>query len=210
MKKKLLIYGAGGLGREIAAMLREMPEWEIEGFVDDSLKVGASVGGFPVVGNRSFLHSVPGGTCVIVALGDPGLKAVVVNSLKELKIEFPVLIHPSATLLDRDSIRIGRGSVICAGAVLTTDILLGEHVLVNLNATIGHDNTIGDFSSVMPGVNIAGQVRVGERVLIGSGCSVRNRVRIGRNATLGMGSVVISDVEEDSVVAGVPARPISR
>jgi acetyltransferase-like isoleucine patch superfamily enzyme len=69
---------------------------------------------------------------------------------------------------------------------------------------------VGDFSTVSPGVNIAGNVHVGEGVFFGVGANVINGVHsrplvIGDGAVVAAGACVTRDVEPNSMVAGVPA-----
>jgi sugar O-acyltransferase (sialic acid O-acetyltransferase NeuD family) len=206
MKKKVLIYGAGGLGREVLSMLAGHSELEAIGFLDDEKAPGTMVSGLPVIGNS--LSEQLSSNSVIVAIGNPLIKHAVVQKLRGRNADFVSVIHPSVIIQSRESVKIGDGVVIGAGTVLTTDIVVGDHVLINLNCTIGHDVTIGDYSSLMPGVNIAGEVSVGTRVLIGSGVNVLNRIKIGKLAKVGMGSVVIRSVDENCTVVGVPAKPV--
>lgn len=208
MKERIIIYGAGGLGREILSLIRALPEFEVIGFIDDSLSRGTEVKGIRVLGGEEVLHGFDGKVNVVLAFGDPVAKSMRAKGLDRRHLQCPPLVHPSAILQDRDSIRLDAGCVIGAGSILTTDIHIGEHALVNINCTIGHDTRIGRCCSIMPGVNIAGEVVVGNGVLIGSGASVINRIVVGDRSTVGMGAVVINDVLAGNVVVGVPAKPI--
>jgi sugar O-acyltransferase (sialic acid O-acetyltransferase NeuD family) len=208
MRKPLYIYGAGGLGREVLALIQVTEEWEPKGFIDDGVEAGRIINGLTVIGGLQKIQSI-GEVNVIIALGNPLSKAKLVNKFPA-NVNFPVLIHPRATILDVASVSIGHGSIITAGVILTTDIQIGEHVLINLNATIGHDTTIGACSSIMPGVNISGQVRIGQSVLLGSGCNIRNRVVIGNRGQVGMGAVVLEELKEDDTVVGIPAKEIKK
>ena len=210
MKIPLLIYGAGGLGREVLSLVRSFDKFEVIGFLDDNVPKGALVKGVKVVGGREALHSADSPLNLVLALGDPGKKALLAGKIPASKVNYPVIQHPSVILQETTTIMIGAGSILCAGCVLTTDIEIGSHVLLNLNCTLGHDTRIGDFSSVMPGVNIAGEVKIGRSVLIGSGANILNRVNIGDTSKVGMGSVVIHDVDPGITVAGVPAKQINK
>ncbi len=83
---------------------------------------------------------------------------------------------------------------------------MGNHVLINLNSTIGHDVRIGDCTSIMCGVNVAGEVTIGNAVMVGSGASILNRVTVGSHSRIGMGAAVVKDVAADITVVGVPAK----
>lgn len=203
-----MIYGAGGLGREVLSMLKTSPQWEPLGFIDDTLAPGTVVAGLNVAGGKEVLVSARETLNVVMAVGDPRVRAALAGEISNKNVVFPSIIHPSAILQDPDTIRIGKGTIISAGCVLTTNIRIGDHTLVNLNVTVGHDVEIGNYSSVMPGVNIAGEVVVGASVLLGSGSNIMNRVRIGDGSRVGMGSVVIRDVAPGVTVAGVPAKPL--
>lgn len=210
MKKPLLIYGAGGLGREVFSWIRTSEVWEPVGFVDDGIARNSLVKGLKVLGGTEILSTFADDIHLVFALGDPVLKAKLTRKVNHQHINYPVLVHPAAIVQDESSVRIRGGSIITAGAVVTTDIEIGEHVLINLNATVGHDTRIGSCSSIMPGVNIGGEVVIGESVMIGSGANILNRVHIGDGCIVGMGAVVIRNVTPGLTVAGVPAKSIQR
>lgn len=208
MKKPILIYGAGGLGREILALIRALKDWEPVAFIDDQIKAGSTVSGLNVIGGLSKIMDNQDPINIIVAFGNPASKAALLGKMQKPNIFFPTLIHPSAILQQPENIQLGKGTVIAAGCILTTDIDLGDHVLVNLNTTIGHNTKIGSFSSIMPGVNIAGEVTVGESVLIGSGANIMNGISLGDRCKVGMGAVVLKSVDPGITVVGVPAKRI--
>jgi sugar O-acyltransferase (sialic acid O-acetyltransferase NeuD family) len=208
MKEPLLIYGAGGLGKEILSLVRALDEFEPVGFIDDGLRTGSVIKGLKVLGGLDSLNSFTSPVNLVLALGDPGSKSILAKMIDPSRVYFPVLKHPSVILQDEEAIKIGEGSILTAGCVLTTDIVIGSHVLINLNSTIGHDTEIGSCSSIMTGVNVAGGVKIGENVLVGSGVSILNGIKVGNLSRIGMGSVVIRDVEPETTVVGVPARVV--
>jgi sugar O-acyltransferase (sialic acid O-acetyltransferase NeuD family) len=208
MKKDLIIYGAGGLGREVLTMVRSLPEWQPIGFIDDNVPAGKDVKGLKVLGGISILDSMTSIPNIVLAVGSPLVKKRLEEQLLKYSVQFPMLIHPSVILQDAASIAIGAGSIISAGCILTTDIHIGKHVLINLNSTIGHDCTIEDYTSVMCSVNIAGEVNIGQSAFVGSGANILNQVSLGKACTVGMGAVVLKDVLQHTTVAGVPAKEI--
>lgn len=208
MTKKLAIIGAGGLGRETLALVRQSnlvrQQWDVVGFFDDNQKRGDEVAGARVLGALADVGK-DGDLMYVMALGNPSAKERLARNFKT-GLAFATLIHPKAVVADTDRVRIGPGTILTAGAVLTIDIRLGDHVLVNLNATVGHDSVIGNFASIMPGVNIAGSVSIGNAVLVGSGATIINKAVIGDHARIGAGAVVTKAVPSGVTVVGVPAR----
>lgn len=208
MKEPLLIYGAGGFGREVLSLVNALEGFQTFGFLDDGIAKDTVVQGIKVLGGLEVLKSFDRVVNLVLALGDPVAKAFLASKLDPSRVRFPILRHPSVIIQDEATVRIGAGCILCAGSVFTTDIQIGDHVLVNLNCTIGHDTKVGHYASIMPGVNVAGGVEIGNAVLIGSGSNILNQVRIGDNGIVGMGSVVIRDVAAGATVVGVPARGI--
>jgi sugar O-acyltransferase (sialic acid O-acetyltransferase NeuD family) len=208
MKKEIIIYGAGGFGREVLAMINAFPAWHPIGFVDDNVPAGTLIKGLKVLGGMSLLQEMISTVNVVLAIGSPLVKQRLEEQLSKCPVQFPTLIHPSVIMQDSASITIGAGSIITAGCILTTDIYIGKHVLINLNTTIGHDCTIEDYSSIMCGVNIAGEVNIGRSAFVGSGANILNQVSLREACTVGMGAVVLKDVLQHTTVAGIPAKEI--
>ena len=202
MRKPLFIFGAGGLGREILSLVRASAEWEVKGFFDDNKPINSLIKGIPVLGGAQDTES---GMAIIFAIGDPQIKRNVIRKISR-PFSSPILVHPAAIIQDAPTVSLGAGTIIGACSVLTCDIRVGDHVLVNLNCTVGHDTVIGDFTSVMPGVNIAGEVNIGAGVLLGSDCNIRNGITVADDARIGMGTVVLHNVNKGETVVGVPGK----
>lgn len=183
-------------------------QWEVIGFFDDGLKKNTMVAGCKVRGGVDEINKVGEQLAAVIAVGNPALKREIHQRISNERINFPTLIHPAVTL--GQNIKIGVGCILAAGCRLTIDITLHDFVLLNLNTTIGHDVSIGSFSSVMPGVHLSGYVQVGEEVLIGTGTSVLQNVTIAHKAVIGAGAVVNRSVEVGRTVAGVPARVLKK
>lgn len=116
------------------------------------------------------------------------------------------LVHEEATV--SASATIGAGTIIYPGCRIGVSSAIGRLSTIYYNSVVHHDAKVGDGAILTAGVLLAGNVEVGAGSYLGIGSVVREGVRIGRGALVGMGAVVTSDVEDETVVAGVPAKKI--
>jgi sugar O-acyltransferase (sialic acid O-acetyltransferase NeuD family) len=211
---KIAIFGAGGFGLEVAMLIEQINEkrhkWELVGFFDDGEDEGKIINGYPVLGGIEKLNQWDSELSLVLALGIPSTKKSICERIKNKNVLYPVLIHPSVIAGSKRYVTIGEGSIICAGTIITTNISIGRHVILNLACTVGHETEIGDFSSFMPTCNISGEVKVGEATFWGTGAKAINRKTIGNNVIIGAGAVVTTDIPDDVTAAGVPARIVKR
>src|SRR5688572_27877312 len=128
MRKPLLVNGAGGLGKEVLSLVRVLDDFEPMGFIDDGLSKNSIVKGLKVLGGLDVLNSFTVPVNLVLALGDPSSKSILLKMIDPSRVYFPVLKHPSVIIQDEPSIKIGEGSIITAGCILTTDIHIGSHV----------------------------------------------------------------------------------
>lgn len=205
----LAIFGAGGLGREMAVMVgqinRAEKAWEVIGFYDDGIRKGRVVDGLPVLGTMKDLNEIRQRTSVIVAIADPQTRKKVVERIKNPALHFPVIVHPGA-VIGGETNYFGEGTIITTGCILTTGIVLGEFTIINLASTLGHDVRLGSFSIVMPGCNISGNVQAGECTMIGTGAKILQNLTIGKNCRIGAGAVVTKSFGDGVTIVGVPAK----
>jgi sugar O-acyltransferase (sialic acid O-acetyltransferase NeuD family) len=209
--KKIAIYGAGGFGREIKMLIEQInlfnSQWEFIGFYDDGRPKGSEIAGSKILGGIQDLNNFREPMNIVVAIGDPKVKKTIIKNIENDYISYPILVHPN-TLIGSNNVHIGNGTIICAGNILTVDISLGEHVILNLSCTVGHDTIIHDFCSFMPSVNISGEVIIYECVYVGTGAKIINKIEIGENSTIGAGAVVSKTIPSNCTAVGIPAKPI--
>lgn len=190
MKKALIGYG--GHAREVMAQMG----LKITCFVDEQY-VGENT--------LSISDFNPSKYAVMVAISDPKSRYEIVSRLpKETK--FFTFIHPSALIME--NVEIGEGSFIGAYSILTTNIKIGKHAILNRSNHIGHDTEIGDYFSAMPGSVVSGNVKIHDGVYLGTNSSIKEKITISRFTTIGLNSGVIGDILIPGVYAGTPAKPI--
>jgi UDP-N-acetylbacillosamine N-acetyltransferase len=139
-----------------------------------------------------------------LAIGDNDRRAEMFTGLTKAGFQILSAAHPKA-MIERD-VHLGIGTMVCAGAILSTQVRIGENVLINTGAIIDHESVIGSHAHIAPGCSLAGRVRVGEKAFVGIGTSVRHGVTIGARAVIGAGSVVVDDIPDGAVAYGVPAK----
>lgn len=208
--KDIVIIGAGGFGREVLWLIQEInkakEEWNICGFIDDSVPVDEEVNGFKNLGKLDWLKNKE--INVVCAIGDPLVKKRILKQLLNANIHYPALIHPSVIM--SESAIVGEGAIICAGSIITTNITIGDHVIINLDCTVGHDTIIGNYSTINPSVNVSGCVIIKDCVTVGTGVKIIQGVTIERNSIIGAGAVVTKNISRDVVAIGMPAKAIKR
>ena len=192
---KLALFGYGGHAKEVAAQIGR----DVTFFVDDEYvnEVTKPISEFD-----------PSEYVMMVAVSDCVDRSVIVNKLPK-ETEYFTFIHPTALILD-DEIIIGEGSFIGANSILTTNIQIGNHAILNRGNHIGHDCIIGNYFSAMPGSIVSGNVHIGNGVYLGTNSSVIEKKYILHDIVIGANSVVIRDITERGTYVGVPAKKIEK
>lgn len=191
MKKAL--FGFGGHAREVAALIGE----QIDFYVDDKY---ANDTAKPISTFNPETHHM------MVAIGDSGDRFDIIQSLPKETTYF-TFIHPTALVLD-NTVEIGEGSFIGPYSILTTNIKIGKHCLLNRSNHIGHDCVIGDYFSAMPGAIVSGNVKIYDAVYLGTNSSIKEKLSIHSLAKIGMNSCVVKNINQSGVYAGTPAKKI--
>lgn len=195
------IIGANGHGKVVQAALRTMGV-SVAGFFDDDPQLpGCFVCGAPVLGPVGDIGRLDRPQAVI-AIGNAAIRRRMAESYPE--VEWFRVMHAWSWV--DISVDVGPGAVVCAGATVQPDAVLGRHCIVNTGATVDHDCRIDDYVHVCPGVHLAGKVHVKSGAWVGIGSQVIQDIVIGTNAMVGAGSTVLCDVPDNAVVVGSPAR----
>ena len=208
--RKIVIVGAGGLGREALATVRACQlvdnSWELLGFLDPRPELlGASIGGIPVLGGDDWCRTQNDDSIrLICAIGNSRIRRRVVESLSAMGGRFVTVVHPDVAI--PATVRIGMGSLVMAGTRFTTDAQVGSHSVVYINCSITHDVRIGDYCVIAPGCNLAGACKLDTGVEMGVSASVLPGKHIGAWSIIGAGSVITRDIPPNVTAVGAPCR----
>lgn len=208
--KRIVIYGAGGFGRETAYLIDcinySFPGayWFLGFLVDkEYFQPNVVINGYPLLGSDEWILNNKDVYCVCAIANNEARERIQTGLMSE-GVQFETLIAPYLPI--PPTARIGRGCIISGNVALSVNTVLGDGVFLNNSVTIGHDVKIGSYSAVMPGTGISGKCDIGEKVSIGGHAFITPNKKIGNGAVIAAGSVVFRDVKEKTTVVGNPAR----
>jgi acetyltransferase-like isoleucine patch superfamily enzyme len=209
--KDIAIYGMGGLGREVAAMIAEInsisAQWRFVGFFDDGAPQTMTPSSFGThLGNIDTLNNWPTELCVVLCFGAPNVIRIVRNKICNPRISFPNLIHPSFKVTDKTTFSIGYGNIITEACIATCNVSIGNFNLLNGAIALGHDVSIGDYNVFMPGTRISGEVTIGNGNLFGSMSFVKQQLTIKDDTTLSPLSSLLTNPKPGNTYMGNPAK----
>lgn len=207
MTLPLVIIGAGGHGRETLDVVQACndvaPTYEFVGFcaqeADNELLTRRDA---PLLGTTEALRDID--VSYVIGIGTSEVRQDIDEQMTRFRRQAITLIHPAASL--GSELRLAPGVILAAGARVTTNVTLGRHTHLNVNAVISHDCQVGDYVTLSPGVLINGNVTLGDGVFLGTGSVVLPGLSVGAWAKIGAGAVVTEDVPAGRTAVGVPAR----
>ena len=205
-----IIIGAGTYGEVYLAYLQDAGI-EIVGFVDDNPDLQDTfVRGMPVLGKISDLEHLKDKLdveAVYCPIGNNKLRVSFLEYAKSLGYKIPCFIHPSVIMHPSDT--IGDGVYILLGAKIMPYTVIDDYVMISMNALIAHHNHLHKGTFISTGVNFGASISAHENTYIGIGATIMTGLHnLGKDCVVGAGAVVIRDVPENAVVAGVPAKVI--
>jgi len=190
---KRALFGYGGHAREVMCQMNIV----LPCFVDDN---------YVEEGTVPLSKFDPKEYEIMVAVANSKDRFDVIKRLPKETMYF-TWIHPTALIMS-ETVEISEGSFIGAYSILTTNIKLGKHAILNRGVHIGHDCEIGDYFSAMPGSIVSGNVKIQDVVYLGNNSCIKEKLSIYDNVTIGMNSAVVKDIIHEGVYVGIPSKKI--
>ena len=191
---KVYLYGASGHAKVVMDIAR-LAYVDVPCLIDDNQQVN-ELAGKPVV------HSADGLSPMIITIGDCQIRREVAQKLGVR--EYLTVIHPNA--VKADSVIIGYGTVVMAGAIMNPYVEVGNHCIINTGASLDHDVKVEDFVHIAPHCTVCGGSEIGEGTWLGAGTTVIQGIHIGKDCYIGAGSVVVKDIPDGCLAYGNPCR----
>ena len=211
--RKIVIYGAGGLGSEVACLIKSINDvsctWDLLGFLDDDPSLhGHSLPYGKVLGDSEWINSYPDVLSVVIAVGNPSSIKIITEKIENPLVDYPNIISPGIHFLDRKSCLAGRGNILFPGSLISCNVQIGNFNILNVCIQLGHDVRMGDYNVIMPSCNVSGGVVIGDQVSIGVKSVVLQYLNVASETTIAPGSVLTRNTRPGVLYMGNPARKI--
>ena len=203
--ERVVLLGAGGHAMVVVDAVRSVGA-EVIGYVDPA--ESEYLWDIPWLGSDSEFLSEDRPTMqdLVLGIGLLSVRRALITEFAGGPYRFPALVHARAYVAD--SVSLGHGVQVMAGAVVQPFSQISDHAILNTRTVVEHECHVGENSHVAPGAVLLGNVKVASDVLIGGASVVLQGVRLGEGSVVGAGAAVIEDVEAGVVVMGVPARAV--
>ncbi len=207
---KVMLWGGRSKARIIIEMISEIyPDARIIGIFDQTLKETPYDTTVRLYSEKAHLYVLyKEATHFVLCIGGEHGYARYMTAEKLIdKGLKPLSLISAHGLLDK-LLGCGEGVQVMPGAIVHKFSTLGHHCILNTNSTVDHECVLGNGVHVMGGASIAGRVTIGDFSSIGTNATILPNLKVGKNVFIGAGAVVTKDIKDNSVVAGVPAKPI--
>lgn len=204
MNKNIIIIGYSGHSYEIIESLMNN-DFHIEGYCELKEKhfnpfsiqyLGDEAEKNP----KEFIE----GKSFFIAIGNNKKRHKVGKYIIKNNGELVNAIHPSSSI--SNGAKIGKGNFIGRNSSLNYNSTIGDNVIINTSSVIEHGSLIKDGVHIGPGAVICGGVHIKEKSFIGANSIIKENIIIGKNVIIGAGSVVLSNIPDNSIYYGNPAK----
>ncbi len=205
--KKIIIFSAGSLSREILELINFINQnkkiYEVLGFVDDNLfKTKSKLAGIKIYQSKKFPNKNVFGICGIM---NPLMRSKVIKK-EGKKIKFINIVHPNVYI--PKTFKMGKGNVIFGNVHISFDVKISNFSIISNFCDLGHNLISGDYLTCMPGTIIGGNCTLGRNVFLGSSTVVHQNINIGDDTHIGSRSHLTSDLKKNYAMTNYPRQII--
>lgn len=194
--KKIILVGGGGHCRAVIDVIEAEGRFQVMGIVQPKADGTEPVIGYPFLGEDadlpSLLADIPRTMITVGQIKTAAVRRRLYALLKDLKVEIPVVISPTA-YCSRHA-QVAEGTIIMHGAVVNVAAQVGVNCIINSLALVEHDSRVGAHCHLATGCRVNGGAVIGDGSFIGSGAVVREGVKVGPDSLVGAGCVVTRDL----------------
>ncbi|MBX3611680.1 MAG: acetyltransferase [Hydrogenophaga sp.] len=183
----LVIVGAGGHGRSVLELVRQLGAYIPAGFLDDTLEPGTEIMGMPVLGSTAVLADLPakGIADIHVAIGHNSTRQALLTRAGSAGLRCATLVHPRAFIAP--SATVGSGCAVMAMASVGTEAVLADGAIVNMGAVVDHHARVGPCGHLGANATMAGGTSIGARAWMQAGSAIGYHVHLPDDAMLAPG-----------------------
>lgn len=205
---KSIIIGAGTYGEVYLAYLQESGV-DVVGFLDDNPKYqDTKVNGVPVLGPINLLNTLKTTNdieAVYCPLGNNKLRVKFLTYARQLGYKTPNYIHPSVIISPH--VIIGEGVYILLGTTIMPHTIIRNFVMISMGVHLAHHNVLEEGVFLSTGCNFGASIHAKRYAYCGIGSTIMTGIHeLGEDCLIGAGAVVIKDVPDSAIMAGVPAK----
>ena len=204
----MIIAGAGNLAIDILFTLElEFNKEELFFYVDEGSPVHPIISGNYTVINKEenlkhyFNHHPKD---FIIAIGNNQAREKISEKIELLGGQNHTYISKYSRQGNYNHIH-PKGNIIMHDVNITNNVTMGIGNIIYYKSILSHNQRVGNYNLVSGSVLVAESI-IENYCTIGFGAKIMSNITIKNNSIVGMGSMVIKNIEENSVVAGNPAR----
>lgn len=205
--KKLIIIGAGGMGRTLYSNALESvgygEKFVVKGFIDDNLQALDEFPNYPPVIDTILDYQPQEDDVFVSSIGGAARRSCMEEIIRRGG-EFLELIHQTARIYT--NAKLGKGNFIGAYTIIGNDSVIGDYNMIQSYTVIGHDAKIGNWNRIDTHVTCVGGIVIEDDVNIHTSAVISHKVRVETGAHVGASSFVIRKVKAGTTVMGNPAK----
>lgn len=213
--RDIAVYGAGAYGEEVYLLIEkinsycstEENKWNFIGFFDDNFTLFSGNNTYgEILGGIDALNEYQGPLSLVIGVANSSAIHAILDRITKEDIDFPNIIDPDTSFIDKRTFEIGQGNIIGEGCRFSPKVTIGDFNVIVNDSVFGHDAVVGSYNIFFPEVRLSGKTIVGDDNLLGMRSAVFQGVRIFDNVKLSAGSILSMNARSGATYIGNPAK----